>query len=165
MRLQSFLWMGLALSVMANLFLVGVLAGPMVRGDDGPPGDPRGGLERRGPDRGGELFASLSGEERRLIRGKLRAAWRSVAAEREAVAMARRDLGEAMRAEPFDRAGVEAALERLRTGEMQLRGALEAQILDAVADMPEDRRAAIAERLLRGGEAPRERRMGPPGGE
>ena len=135
------LFIGLfVLSLVANLFLAGAVAGHFVGGRDGRQGPPP---LMRGP---GQLLEGLGGDHRsRALRhlddrsSELRGYGRELSDARRAVA-------DALVADPFDRDALEQAFATLRSVSETTQEALHAVITEAAVDLPADERG----RLLRG---------------
>jgi uncharacterized membrane protein len=132
----------LAVSLALNVAVVGMVAGAMLR--DGPPGRP--GVAPRDISFGPYLAVMTPPE-----RAALRAAFVARAPGfRDARLEMRADMVQvaaALRAEPFDRAAVEAALER---GTARARGFLElgqSVLSDHLASLTPAERAALADRI------------------
>jgi uncharacterized membrane protein len=142
----------LVLSLVLNFLGLGVVAGVFL-GQGGAPGG-------RAPDNAGALpyLSALDAEDR----AALRAAWRREGPGLSALRTQRRAetaaMVAALRAEPFDRAALEAAL-AAQTAALAERQALAQRLLvDRLAGMDAASRAAFADRL----EAGMRRRAPPP---
>ncbi|WP_439137936.1 periplasmic heavy metal sensor [Roseicyclus sp.] len=133
----------LALSLAVNLAVVGLIAGAAIGfGPNGDRDDPR--LRALGL---GPFAMALSREDRagfatRIDRAALRA-------ERRALGEGLSALGQALRAEPFDRAAAGAALARMRDATETLQSISHDALLDQIAQMPATERAALADRFAR----------------
>jgi uncharacterized membrane protein len=156
---------GLVVSVCVNAFALGMLGGrwfhdrdgwmsrSVAGGERGKGGPPLAfGLERVLDEAPPEARAALRdalGERRRDVGERLRA-----------VGEARRALVAAVRAEPFDRGRLDAALSDLRIRSTEVQAAVHVGFGDAVARMPQPVRAVWAEGLMRrpGGREGREPR-------
>ncbi|MBX9708265.1 MAG: periplasmic heavy metal sensor [Caulobacteraceae bacterium] len=92
-----------------------------------------------------ELLASLDPEVRRAVRRGLRDAGLAARPDFQAARQARAEAVEAAKAEPFDRARVEALLTESRAAEARGRARLEADALALMETLePEDRRVVAA---------------------
>lgn len=143
----------LVLSLALNLAVIGVVGGALLRGEKGLRPPPRFDVAA------GPYGAALSPEDRRAIAMRLRQseAGRAMSPRARRAAMA--ELVGALRADPFDVQRVADILADQRRRSQDLVLELEAAILDRVATMTPDERAAFADRL----EAAASRR-GRPGG-
>jgi len=149
----------LAVSLGLNLAVIGLVAGIIVRFDGGPP-----------PGRGAEFalpyMRALAPEDRRaIIRSVRREQGRPMlrGAERQARYA---DVIEALRAQPFDRAALDAVVTEQARGAVALQSAAQAAWLDRVSAMDDAARARyadrVAEQAARRGEG--KKRPRPPGG-
>jgi len=128
----------LVASLCLNVFAAGMLAGRWYGGrDDGP------------RDRAAERFMERAPPE---ARPHLRAAFRErrpEAAERlRALGAARREAAAAARAEPFDRARLDAAFADVRARTAELQAVLQGGLGDAMARMPPEVRRAYGEAVF-----------------
>jgi uncharacterized membrane protein len=156
---------GLVVSVCVNAFALGILGGRWYR--DHESFLPRlAGAEERG--RGGPPLAyglerftdDAPPEARAVLREALAERRREVGDRLRAVGEARRALVASVRAEPFDRGRLDAALADLRDRSTDVQVVIHAGVADAVARMPQPVRAVWAEGLMRrpGGREGREPR-------
>lgn len=156
---------GLVVSVCVNAFAIGILGGRWFRDHDAFAPRFVGGEER---GRGGPPLAfglerfldEAPPEARTALRQALGERRREVGERLRSVGEARRSLVAAVRAEPFDRARLDAALSDLRDRSTDVQVSIHAGIADAVARMPQPVRAVWAEGLMRhpGGREGREPR-------
>jgi uncharacterized membrane protein len=136
-RLTRNLIFGLATSVLANVFLVGLLAGRFMRG-------------------GHEAPRPGSSEHDMEMGAPMRGVWRkhggALRPRSEAVHVARRAVRETLVAEPFQPEALESALSRLRTETDATQVALHRALVDAARELSlEDRRRlADSKWFLRG---------------
>jgi uncharacterized membrane protein len=133
----------LVASLCVNVFAAGMLAGRWYGGrDDGP-------RDRAAAAGGVERFLDRAPPE---ARPHLRAAFRErrpEAAERlRALGAARREAAAAARAEPFDRARMDAAFAEVRARTAELQAVLQGGLGDAMAGMPPDVRRAYGEAVF-----------------
>ncbi|ETX28379.1 periplasmic heavy metal sensor [Roseivivax isoporae] len=144
-------WMRIALvlSLAANLVVGGIVAGTFLR--EGPH---RGGA--RGPDHGFVYYRAFTEEERRALRQAIRQdmgrdadAPQDRAARRAAFLDGYRETAAALRADPFDPAALDRALgqQNERATERRARG--QEVLVEFLAAMAPEDRAAYAERLSR----------------
>lgn len=128
----------LVLSVCLNVFIAGLIAGRVSRGDAVPPANVGGGLER--------FMATVPAEARPTIRQALRDNGSGLRELVAGVRSARRDAAVIVAAEPFDRAAFEAALSRVRDRSRALEAAVHGVISEAIEQLPAGVRAEMAER-------------------
>lgn len=133
----------LALSLAANLLIVGLGAGMMThfRLSGGPP---------RVADAGGAYTSALSPRDRRQIGQQLTEHYQETRKGREAVLGEYRQMLRVLKAEPFDRAAAEQVLKRQSSIADQRRKAGETALLDRLEAMTPEERAAFVERLETG---------------
>jgi len=126
----------LLVSLAANLFLVGILAGQFThsRVDSIPTYSIR------------SFLAVVPEEAQETVRAAFAGREAEIAAARGDARGARGAVAEAFVAEPFDRAAAEAAFQRLRQESDDLQSAVQAAIMDAAARMPVATRQEILER-------------------
>ncbi|QXT40958.1 periplasmic heavy metal sensor [Gymnodinialimonas ceratoperidinii] len=137
----------LALSLALNLAVAGMVAGAYLRAD---PAGNRGGngiaLRTLGL---GPFAQALSSEDREELSQRVQAAGIEVREERRAVGHALRRIEQALRADPFDRAGAEAALESSRELVIALQASGHAALLDQIDTMDAAERAELADSFAR----------------
>jgi uncharacterized membrane protein len=161
------LTIALAASLAANVLIAVFVAGWLAGG--APPGH---GPEARQPDMGGGRMLVRMEDVSPQTREAFRAAFDGRRDEmrllfREARAK-RRAFAEAMRADPWDRARIEAAQAELRSAETAHQAALSAMLIDAMETLSPDEREAVLASMERRGERGRrlyrngERRRPPP---
>jgi uncharacterized membrane protein len=138
----------LGLSLAANMFMFGVAAS--IR-HFGPPGVA--GMERS------EGSRAMPREARRYLRSELRERRSEFRAARRALRQSRDAVGEAGRAEPFDRQALRAALQVHTERQDDLREIFLDALSDAVAEMPPELRSRLELEKFRPG--PPGRRGGP----
>lgn len=133
----------LVLSVLANMLLIGLMAGILLR--PGPPGPQM--------DRRHEHFSWVSKEDkgdREVIMRVLREAFRSAEGPREARTEARKVLADAMTAEPYDEQAVLDAFENLRAADAAVNVSAHQAMAKLFADLSPEERARMARFLMRG---------------
>jgi len=136
---RSRLGWALALSLLVNLVLAGVLAGSIARGHI-----------RSADLRGagfGPLSAAMTRADRQALRDAFKAAGQGWAAYRTDARADYADLARLMAAEPFDRAAAEAVLTRQTARTEGRMGQAQGLLLDHIAAMTPADRAAFAARL------------------
>jgi len=146
----------LGLSLALNLVIAGAIGGAVLSGRAGPGGDE--GVRDLFRVLGlGPLGVALDRDDRAALIDRATQDPAALRAARGALIRATRDFARAVRAEPFDRAGAEAALRRQRefVAGLQTRG--HELLLDQIAAMPPEARQGFADRLTRRLRAPRER--------
>lgn len=128
----------LALSLAANVFLGGFIAGRLL----GPHGMHHGGP--RGP--GAFEAQAMTPEGREIVRAAFKAERESlIASKRESVRL-RAQVSEALAAEPFDRAAVERAVEALQAEDAAHRRRVATILIAAAGKLSPADRKALAER-------------------
>ncbi len=141
----------LIISLAANVFLGGFIAGRLI---GGPPHHPQmmplpGELGGRGAFR--ELGA-LTPDEREAFRAVFKTKRDDIRKEiHEALAL-RKAFGDALAADPWDRAEAEKALAELSAAEGARLTALSTLLIDAFEDLPADKRKALIEEATKRGE-------------
>ncbi|MCX7889101.1 MAG: periplasmic heavy metal sensor [Rhodobacteraceae bacterium] len=151
-------WMRVALvvSLAANLLVAGVVVGAMLHGPDG---GPRGAIGDIGL---GPFTGAFAPEDRRAMRDDFLARAADFRAMRDREHADFAAVLAALRAEPFDRAALEAALGSLRDRLAQRMDLGRDIMLDRLSAMTPAARAAFADRLE---EMLRHPRHGGPGGD
>ncbi len=160
----------LAVSLAANVFLAGFLAGRVFGVTDGPAtmGEPDG---RRppGPRPGGPsglLGDSLaqSPAAREAVRAAFKERRVEIIRDRREFERQRRALARALMADPFDRPAAEEALAALLAAAAKREREMTGLLLDVLEDLPADERRALIEAAeeRRGAHRRRMRREGPP---
>ncbi|HYC04475.1 MAG TPA: periplasmic heavy metal sensor [Azospirillaceae bacterium] len=146
----------LTLSVALNLLVGGMILGRWLQGPHGMKGEHA--VLRQGGDRPQgkrprdfvERFVASAPEEMRpYMREALEGRREEAQAHRSEVQEARRAVGTALAAEPFDRAAAGAALERLRTVTAEGQRRLHEVVLQAYEAAPPEVRAKAAARQWR----------------
>jgi uncharacterized membrane protein len=137
-RAEKWLLAGLVVSVAMNgLFAAMIFFHP---------GHPR---DRHGPDvRLGRMEEHLSAESRAIMEQTVQARRETLTVEFQAMRDARQGVTDALSAEPFDRAALEAALAAVRAHQDVIRETVQASFVDAASKLPRDERMKLA----RGGE-------------
>lgn len=139
-------------SVCLNLLLIGLFVGWFLSGQASGH-KPGGGGE--GPKPQGELdlsrsfLATLPMQERREARRELIATWRGLEMERRALHEARKAVGAALAAEPFDTQGLATALDAYRDADRALRRAVEAPLIARLGALSVQERERLARALTR----------------
>lgn len=135
----------LALSLALNLAVVGLIGGAVLGGggprDGGPPALRALGL--------GPFARALSREDRAALRARIEGAGVELREERRAIGRALRAVEQALRAEPFDRTGVEEAFARSRGLVVSLQETGHGALLDQIEEMTAEERAELADGLAR----------------
>lgn len=133
----------LTLSVMANLLLVGLVAGALLRGHPGGPA-PDGMRGERPP-----VLEGASREDRMLVRRMMMEAFRSAESQVEQRRSARTALGEALQIEPYDREAVRRAFVGLRTSDEAVHSEIHETLVDRLDELNIEQRKALSEMLSR----------------
>ena len=114
------------------------------------PGHPR---DRHGPDvRLGRMEEHLSDESRAVLKQTVQARRETLASEFGAMRDARQGVADALSAEPFDQAALEAALAKVREHQDVIQETVQASFVEAASKLPRDERMKLAkggERLMR----------------
>lgn len=133
----------LALSLGVNLMIVGIVAGLVLsRSDQGDvPALRTLGL--------GPFALALERDGRSDVRARLAETAAPLRADRREVGLSLRAMQAALRADPFDRAAAEAALERSRQAAAAVQARGHTALLDHIETVPLTRRIEMAERLER----------------
>lgn len=135
----------LAVSVTLNVFVLGAVAGGLIVGG-------RILAERQaGRPPVAALAGALDPADQALLRERLRASADDVRGDFRAARQARREAIELAGAETFDRAAVEAALERSHASERAGRRKLEGTLLDVLETLEPSERERLAPALARRG--------------
>jgi len=130
-------------SLALNLLVVGLVVGHVI--GDKP--------DRRVPrvDRmGGPMTFALSHEDRREIGKALRQEYRESRPSRDAIRQQYQDVIAALRAEPFDKAALEAVFEAQLAGANQRVAIGQKVLMDRIETMSPEERAGFASRLEEG---------------
>ena len=135
---RSWLWLGLALSVAANLFLAGLVLGGGLRGGPGP-----GRAERPPP------WTALEAAERAVARERLTAAAEAGRADRREALRARRQAASTLAADPFDPEASSAAFARSRRHAFAARARMDQALVDTAAALSPEGRARLSAALAR----------------
>lgn len=141
-------WIVLVVSLALNLFVAGALSTAWVVGRGVAPFW----REARRPAALGmpnprQLRAALNERQRPVLDEALRAHGPGIRDRIRQLAAARAEVAEAIRAEPFDRARLEAALARLREEEAAVAAATQGMVTEVVARLDADGRARVADLL------------------
>jgi uncharacterized membrane protein len=134
----------LAVSLALNLLVVGLVGGALL-GRGGDPGDAPA-IRTLGL---GPFALALSREGRDDVRRRIEADLPAIARDRIRIGRSLREVQRALLTEPFDRAAAAAALARSREASVALQAHGHGALLDALAAMSAEDRAAVAERLGR----------------
>lgn len=139
----------LILSLLVNMLLIGILVGQALAGSgprdmpaDGPPPP----VEAR---MALSLLSTLDDEDRRKVARVFREAMRGNRAQMVERHQARRAITQALSAEPFDTAQMQAAFARLRKADAALQEGIQDTLAEEMAQLSPDQRAALAELLQR----------------
>lgn len=134
----------LGLSLAANLAVVGLIAGAVLRQGDGPRGGPRSaGFTAYGLP----YMIALPREDRKAIKAAVRSGREGAVPDRAARRALYRDVLGQVRAVPFDAAGLAAALERQSETAIEVQKAAQAAWLDVVAGMTDAERNTYAQQV------------------
>lgn len=141
----------IALSVLLNLLLIGVIAGHLSRQQLGGPRMPLMAIADKLPE-----------AKRAQVKATLRRSEAKVADIRRASDEARRRAGELLKAEPFDKAAYVAQLHRMNTLRSEMMDQMGRSIAEVAEDLNAEERATLADALAkmgprRGGPKPSER--------
>lgn len=159
----------LTVSLLVNMVLIGLVIGMSVREHR---------QDSRRDDYRARISRDLQSDERQALRAMMRDAFRQTKAERDVRSAAREQLAEAINAEPFDEAAVDAAFMAVREADHDLHAATHRILMDKLEEMPVEQRRALMRVIARGPsrEHGRDRggargpdglppeRLGPPGG-
>lgn len=141
------LHVALAISVVVNLFLLGVLAGGAVWLRNTPSVIAAGSLRVIG--------AELPRAERRAFRAALRQTRAGVRGDIEASRTERRQAADLLRHSTPDRAAIVAALARARDSDLRVRAAVELRAVDFTLSLPPTDRQRVADAMTRRAEGGR----------
>lgn len=146
---RSGMLIGLLVSVGANLFLVGAIAGGLVMGAmRGPPHPPGAGfMLMRGPMMAAEN--GLSPDRRDAWIAAMRAQARTAGPKMHESRELRREAWTALAADPVDAQAVLASLQRSRDLEQQARADMDGAVVKFAAGLPKDDRQKVAQALAR----------------
>jgi len=138
----------LAVSLVANAGLVGVLTGRLLNQDAPQTVDMR--FERYGPtsDVVQAAWAQLPEADRQELRGQLRQAWRDMSSDRRRLQEAGRAVYEAALREPFDETRLRNELIVFQQREQMMQHRAEDILISHLGGMPPDARATAAVGLL-----------------
>lgn len=151
------LW--LIVSLLVNLLLVGFIVGGILRHKHGD--DRRYHREPPRVERSDEDKAN-----RKLVRETLRSAFAEARDERLAERAARKAIGEAIQADPFDREAVTDAFKAMREANQARSAVIDAALVQSLSEMDVSQRKAIAEMLSRDrGPGDRGKKKGGPDGK
>ncbi|SIO57302.1 Uncharacterized membrane protein [Rhodovulum sp. ES.010] len=141
-RTRAWVRIALVASLALNLLVLGMIGGAMLgHRHDGPRG------ASFGPGELGPYGRAFSAPDRDALRAALRAEAPRLRANREGVRAGFRDVLAALRAEPFDQARVEAALQAQQARLRDQMGLTRRLMLERVAAMSPEERSAFADRL------------------
>lgn len=146
-RTRRWVKVALAVSLALNLAVIGLVSGAFLGAggarDDGP-GAPA--LRALGL---GPFAQALSREDRAELRGRIERTGMELREERREIGRSLRAVEEALRAEPFDRATVEAAFARSRGFVVSLQETGHGALLDQIETMSAAEREDLADGLAR----------------
>lgn len=148
------LW--LIVSLMANMILVGLLAGFLLQA--GPKGNPD------GPPRERISWGERDDGTRQAMRQVFKEAFKASAEERMARVETRQQLAEAVIAEPYDADAVREAFRDLRSADDAVNEATHDAMVNLFASMSEEERQHMAQ-ILRRGPGDHKPKRGPGPGE
>jgi uncharacterized membrane protein len=134
-------WLVVALvvSLAMNLAVGGLMLGHVLRGPPSwRPGDPEGGPAHR-------LMRLLPPEARDTVRQSFKEAGPEIRARAKALRQARDGVRDAIMAEPFDRARLDAAFADMRARSDALQTAVQAAIADGVSKLPPEARRKVGQ--------------------
>jgi uncharacterized membrane protein len=139
----------LAISLVANLFLVGAGLGVFVVGSRliGERADLRRGGDNQ---RIAQAFQSLPPDRRQALQDIMRVQALSSASDLQAARQARQDAARLMAANPYDPAAVTAALTRAREAEGRARAGIDATLAMRLASLSPQERQMFSRLLIRG---------------
>lgn len=146
-RSKRWVKIALAVSLALNLGVIGLISGAVL-GSGGPRGGGDGSPALRALGLG-PFERALTREDRDELRGRIEATGVELREERRAIGRSLRAVEEALRADPFDRASVEAAFERSRGLVVSLQETGHTALLDQIETMSTDERADLADGLAR----------------
>jgi uncharacterized membrane protein len=140
----------LTLSIMANLLLVGLVAGMMLRTPYH-----RFGSEGVAPQRP-PILGEASHGDRMVVRRMMMEAFQSADTEVAVRRTARATLGEALQIDPYDSDAVRRAFAALRLSDEAVHSAIHESLVDRLGELSVEQRTALAEMLSREpGDGPR----------
>ncbi|MEE9381316.1 MAG: periplasmic heavy metal sensor [Hyphomonadaceae bacterium] len=137
----SFILNALLIGLMIGMFL----ASPKGRGGQPPP---QGGLQVSEEQLARSVVQAAPPAERRAVRQRMVQAWRGAEAERETLATTGRAVVQAMQAEPYHVAVMQAALTDWREADAALKATIQDAIADVLARLPAEQRKALAEDMV-----------------
>lgn len=144
----------LGLSLLVNLALGGYIAGALLRADKAGPGA---GSDRPRFERPVDM-PELSREDRRAVRQLMRQGFEAAGDELAARRAAEQRFAEVLKAEPFDLAAAEVALQGLRDADVRLRDRIGGEVLGGMDGLNADQRAWVSWILSDRRDGPRARR-------
>lgn len=149
-RRRTPLWLRitLAVSLALNLLVVGMVVGVFVRFGGGPP--PRAAVDFAVP-----YVRALAPAQRRAVFREVRARGEDVPMRRAARERSYTAVVEALRAQPFDPAALEALVNAQAESAAQLQRSAQTAWLGLVAEMSDAERAAYADRVAEFAQRPR----------
>ena len=144
----------LGVSLLVNLALGGYVAGALLRGDKPNAG---GGSDRPRFERPADM-PELSRDDRRAVRELMRQGFEAAGDELAARRAAERRFADVLKAEPFDRAAADEALQALREADVLLRDRIGEEMLGGLDELSSDQRAWVAWIMSDRRDGPRGRR-------
>jgi len=142
----------LGVSLLVNLALGGYVVGALLRADKPGPGSDRPRFERPAD------IPELSREDRREVRHLMRRGFEAAGDELAARRAAEQRFADVLKADPFDLAGAEEALQDLRDADVRLRDRIGEEMLGGLGDLSSDQRAWVAWIMSDRRDGPRGRR-------
>ncbi|WP_340692186.1 periplasmic heavy metal sensor [Hyphomonas sp.] len=146
----------LTLSIMANLLLLGLVVGSVLRSPHHRLG-PDGMAPQRPP-----ILGEASHGDRKVVRRIMMEAFQSADTEVAERRTARATLGEALQIDPYDPEAVRRAFAALRRSDEAVHSTIHESLVDRLGELSVEQRRALAEMLSREpGDEPRRRRDRP----
>lgn len=143
-RNRRWIKIALAVSLALNLAVIGLISGAVLGGNGGSRNDGPPALRTLGL---GPFAQALSRDDRDEVRERIEGAGIELREERRAIGRTLRDVEQALRADPFDRAAVEAAFASSRGLVVSLQEAGHTALLDQIDTMSASEREALADGL------------------
>ncbi len=144
----------LGVSLLVNLALGGYVTGALLRPDKPGPGA----VSDRPRFEKPTDVPELSREDRRAVRQFMRQGFDAAGDELASRRAAEQRFAEVLKADPFDLAGAEDALQALRDADARLRDRIGEEMLAGLGDLSSDQRAWVAWIMSDGRDRPRGRR-------
>lgn len=142
-RTRTWVRVALVASLALNLLILGIVGGAMLGHRDRPP------HAALGPGDHGPYGRALAEADREALRAAIRAEAPRIRETRRAVRQGFRDLLAALRAAPYDHGQVVAVMEAQQARVHEQAALMRGLMLDRVAAMSPEERAAFADRLER----------------